>query len=208
MVAAIHITTVTGASRALAALVLVLVAAAFVALVALHLLDRSVDPVSMAVSDYGVGDHAWFYRLAAIWLGLAGVLTAVIVGDAMYPKPSVTILCLLVFAAARGAITIFPTDLEGESQTATGRAHLVLAVTAFAAIAVAAAGFAAETRGDRFWSEYREVIVALGWTLPLVAAAMAVARRFAARWFGLVERLFYLGMFAWFGVVAGAVLGG
>jgi hypothetical protein len=207
MLAALNVTTISQTDRGLAALVLLLVAASAISLIAVHVVDRGVSPLSMAVSDYGAREHAWFYRLAAIWLGLAGLLTAVVLADAIFPKPSLTIFSLLVFAAARWAITIFPTDIEGEEGTSIGRSHLVLAVGAFAAIALAAALFPGEVAGDRFWSSHDTLLSALGWALPVVAVLMAGTRAFVPAVFGLVERVYYLCMFAWLAALAAIVLG-
>jgi hypothetical protein len=198
-----HITTVSGTTQTLALFVLALVAGSFVSLVTVHFLDRGVNPISMAVSDYGAREHAWFYRLAAIWLGFAGLLTAVMLGDAMFPKPTLTILLLLVFATARWAITIFPADIEGEDDTSVGRSHLVLAVVAFGAIAIAAGTFNSVIDADAFWKSH---LTLLGWLGGFVVAAAALAglsrQVFLTEYFGVFERLLYLAMFAWFAAIA------
>lgn len=208
MLAAVkHITWFSSTNQGLMAVSLLLVAGAALSLLVVHLLDRGVNPVSMAISDYGARSHAWFYRLAAIWLGLSGLLTAVVLADGVFPRPTLTIFGLLIFAATRWAITIFPTDIEGEAQTQAGRAHLVLAVAAFVSIAVAAAAFAAETQTDPFWEAHGTLLEALGWLLPVVAVVMGVTRRFLPQVFGLVERAFYLCMFAWLAAVALMIMG-
>lgn len=209
MLAAInHITTISSTDKGLAAATLLLVAAAMISLLAVHVLDRGVNPISMAVSDYGARSHAWFYRLAAVWLGLAGLLTAVMLADSMFPKPTATILFLLLFAAARWAITIFPTDIEGEEQTSIGRSHFALAVLGFAAFAFAAGLFAPAIERDPFWLGSYDLFNVLGWLVPLVAILTALARRFTPQFFGAVERLYYLCMFGWLAAVALVVLGG
>lgn len=204
--AAGHITTISSTDQGLAVAILLLVALAFGALVCLHVIDRGVDPVSMAVSDYGAREHAWFYRVAAIWLGLAGLLAAVLLADAVFPKPSLVIFCLLIFAATRWAITIFPTDIEGEQPTPVGRAHLVLAIAAFATIAVAAGQFAVVARDDPFWSPHSGLLGLLGWALPVVAVLMGLSRRFFAQAFGAIERAYYLLIFGWLAAIALIVL--
>lgn len=209
MIAAVkHVTYFSSTDQGLAVCVLLLVAGAFVSLVAAHFVDRGVDPISMAISDYGAREHPWFYRLAAVWLGLAGLLTAVLIGDAMFPKPTLTILCLLVFAATRWAITIFPTDIEGEEETQTGRAHLMLAIAAFASIASAAVTFAFEMRHDPFWEAQGDLLGVLAFVLPITAIVMGASRRFKPGVFGLIERVYYLCMFAWFAAIALIALGG
>jgi hypothetical protein len=197
-----HITTVTGTTQTLAMFILVLVAASLISLISVHFIDRGVNPMRDAISDYGAREHPWFYRLAAIWLGFAGLLTAVMLSDAMFPKPTGTILSLLVFAAARWAITIFPTDLEGEDETSVGKSHLVLAVVAFTFVALAAGLFAISIGPDEFWSSSTSLLNALALLLGLAAVATGVARATAWPYFGLVERVLYLLIFGWFSAVA------
>lgn len=201
-----HVTTVTDSTQTIATFVLVLVAASLISLISVHLLDRGVNPISEAVSDYGARDHAWFYRLAAIWLGFAGLLTGVMLADAMFPKPTVTILFLLVFAATRWAITIFPTDLEGEEETSVGRSHVVLAVAAFTSIAAAAVTFSSVNGDDPLWSAHSGLLWALAAFLTVSAIATGIARAAESRFFGLIERLLYVAMFAWLSAVALIVL--
>jgi hypothetical protein len=203
-----HITTVSDMTTGFAVLVLLLVAASAVSLVCAHLVDRGVDPLRDAVSDFGAREHPWFYRLAAIWLGLAGILTAVALADAMFPKPTLTILALLVFATARWAITVFPVDLEGEEETSVGRSHTALAAIAFAAIAVAAVAFVPAARPDAFWSGHTGLLTGLAVFVSAAAIAAGIARAVDNRYFGLIERVLYLAMFAWLAAVAGLLLSG
>ncbi|MFT4050406.1 MAG: DUF998 domain-containing protein [Solirubrobacterales bacterium] len=201
-----HITTISGTTQGFAVVILLLVAGTLVSLVSAHFIDRGVDPIRDAVSDFGAREHPWPYRIAAIWLGLAGLLTAVMLANAMFPKPTLTILALLVFAATRWAITIFPTDLEDEDETPVGHSHTVLAVIAFASICVASGAFLFETADDPFWHGKR---IALGLTalaILITAILSAGERARHGAYFGLVERLLYLSMFGWFSVVALSVL--
>jgi hypothetical protein len=203
-----HITTVSGTTQTLALFVLALVIGSFISLLVVHFLDTEVNPITDPVSDYGARGHAWFYRIAAIWLGFAGLLTAVMVGDAMFPKPTLTILSLLVFAAARWAITIFPTDLEGEEETSAGRSHLVLAIAAFASIAIAATAFAISTNNDPFWHAQHSILVLLAGFVTLIAVSTGIVRALGYGPFGMIERLLYLAMFSWFSAVALMLLTG
>ncbi|MBJ7354264.1 MAG: DUF998 domain-containing protein [Thermoleophilaceae bacterium] len=201
-----HITTVTGTTQTIATFVLLLVAGSIISLVSVHLLDRDVKPTRDAVSDYGAREHAWFYRLTAIWLGFAGLLTAVVMADAIFPKPTLTILALLLFAATRWAITIFPTDLEGEEETPVGHSHTVLAVIAFASIAIAAVTFSFAIADDPFWDASSGLLWALAAFVSIAAAATGIARAASNGYFGLIERLLYVAMYAWISAVALIVL--
>jgi hypothetical protein len=204
-----HITSVSSTTEMLATFILVLVAGSSISLISVHLLDRGVNPVRDAVSDYGAREYAWFYRLTAIWMGVAGVLTAVMLGDAMFPKPTLTIMLLLIFAATRTAITIFPTDLEEDEGTSVGRSHTALAAIAFAAIAVAAGSFTLLIADDPFWSDYLSLLRGIGIAVIVTAIATGLTRRVVLTgYFGLVERIFYLAMFTWFSAVALILLNG
>lgn len=204
-----HITSVSSTTEMLATFILVLVAGSLISLISVHLLDRGVNPVRDAVSDYGAREYAWFYRLTAIWMGVAGVLMAVMLGDAMFPKPTLTIMLLLIFAATRTAITVFPTDLEEDEGTSVGRSHTVLAAIAFAAIAVAAGNFTLAIEDDPFWNDSFELVRALGMFVFATAVATGLTRKIIlTQYFGLVERIFYLAMFTWFSAVALILLNG
>lgn len=204
-----HITSVSSTTEMLATFILVLVAGSLISLISVHLLDRGVNPVRDAVSDYGAREYAWFYRLTAIWMGVAGVLTAVMLGDAMFPKPTLTIMLLLIFAATRTAITIFPTDLEEDEGTSVGRSHTVLAAIAFAAIAVAAGNFTLAIEDDPFWNDSFGLVRALGMFVFATAVATGLTRKvILTQYFGLVERIFYLAMLSWFSAIALILLKG
>lgn len=204
-----HITSVSSTTETLATFILVLVAGSLVSLISVHLLDRGVNPISDAVSDYGAREYAWFYRLTAIWMGVAGVLMAVMLGDAMFPKPTLTIMLLLVFAATRTAITIFPTDLEDDEDTSVGRSHTALAAIAFASIAIAAGSFTLEIADDPFWSDSLPLLRALGIAVIVTAIATGLTRKAVlTAYFGLVERIFYMSMFSWFSAVSLVLLNG
>jgi hypothetical protein len=204
-----HITTVTGTTQTFALFVLALVLGSLISLISVHLLDREVNPISDAVSDFGARSHAWFYRIAAIWLGFAGLLTAAMFADALFPKPTLVILLLLVFAAVRLAITIFPTDLPGAEETSVGRSHRALAGIAFGTIAAAALFFPASVHGDPFWDPHRTLLNGLALFVLFSAVATAVTHSLTLKnLFGLCERVLYLAMYGWLSAVALILLSG
>jgi hypothetical protein len=102
---------------------------------------------------------------------------------------------LLVFAAARLAIAFYPTDLiDTERWSATGRIHLLLAAVAFGAICWCACTYPPR------WLGYVATVGAVGTFLALrrVTALRPVL--------GLLERVFYAAIIAWFFVVAARLL--
>jgi hypothetical protein len=96
---------------------------------------------------------------------------------------------LLAFAAARLAISFFPTDVLGSGQrTTTGVVHLLLAATAFIAICWCASALPREDGGEPI--------------LGRIAASGAVAMFVLRPVLGLLERVFYAAILAWFFLVA------
>ncbi|MGH2907441.1 MAG: DUF998 domain-containing protein [Solirubrobacterales bacterium] len=198
-----HITTTSDTTSILCFFAVLAAVLSALSLVIVHFLPTGVNPVSEAVSDYGVGKYKNFYRLAAFWLGAAGLLVAIALARAIFPKPTLTILALLVFAAVRWSITIFPTDLPGEDETSVGKAHETLAAIAFSSIAVAAGFFWPAVSDDPFWNPHRGLLTALAAAVIVAVIATGLTRRVVLKqYFGLVERLLYVTMFAWLIAVA------
>lgn len=193
-----HITSSSSTTKSLAVVIIGLAAATLVLLLTLMILPTGINPIREAVSDHGVGEYRNFYRLAAFWLGLAGLLMAVMLGNAIFPKPSIAIILMLLFAGTRWAITIFPTDLPGEEETSVGRSHTILAVLAFASFAVAAGTFYFSVHEDPFWHSHHALVAILGWAVVVTAIATGLTRRLVlTNIFGLIERLLYVAMCAW-----------
>jgi hypothetical protein len=158
-------------------------------LVAAHLRPTGYDPVRDPVSDYGVGRYTGLYAGATASIGFAGLLLAAALWreDARWH----VIALLVVFALARFALPVFPTDLEGERPSRTGEIHLLLAALAFAGVCWAMSAHDAAP-----W---------LGWiaTVGAVGTLVSLKRLHALRpWTGLIERVFYAAMLAWFLLVS------
>jgi hypothetical protein len=204
-----HITTTSTSTDTLSGFAILAAALAAVALIVVHFLPTGVNPISEAVSDYGAGKYKNFYRVAAFWLGASGLLLAISLGEAIFPKPTLVIVMLLIFAATRATITIFPTDLPDEEESSVGRAHLVLAAAAFGSIAIAAGTFHTTVQDEPFWHAHDTLIAGLGYAVVVLAIATALTRRLVLKnYFGLVERLLYVAMIAWIVTVAGILLAG
>ncbi len=188
---------------------LVALAGAVGCLLHLHRRAPEVSPVHDAVSDYGAGPHAGWYRaqvtlvaLAAItiWVGLR---SAELDGDGS--------VWLLVFAVSRVLIARFPVDLPGAQRTRTGRIHNLLAATAFTSIAIASSTLSGWLTDTPAWAFNASWYRWSGLGVAVIAVALAViwlvpALRGAA--FGLVERCWYVATILWLAITAvGLIIG-
>jgi len=158
-------------------------------LVLLHFLPTGYDPIRNPVSDYGVGRYRIWHRIAVVSLAAAGFATAIASFGTIRPEPGLVIGFLSVFAIARILIPLFPTDLEGQPHTKTGRVHWVLAITAFASLATAAGFFKGTVLDD-----------VVGWVVVGAAVFMILVLCVPRlrRILGFSERLFYFSMISWF----------
>jgi hypothetical protein len=163
-----------------------------VSIALLHVLPTGYIPIRNAVSDYGVGRYRRWYHTALVALAVAAFAMAIASAGSIRPEPVSVVGFLVAFGVVRILISLFPTDIEGQSRTRTGRIHMVLAIVAFASVA-SAAGFFVGTVIDNV----------LGW----VVVVMAISSLVGLVWsrlkpiFGLLERLFYFSMIGWFLVI-------
>jgi hypothetical protein len=161
----------------------------------LHVAPTGYSPLRNAVSEYGVGRYAWGYRAQVTFAALSAICLAV----ALPGHPSKEVVLLCVFAGARIAIAAFPTDLlDGGRWTTTGMIHLRLAAIAFGSICWCASALPRHAGG-------RPV---LGWIASLGALGTFAGLRLQAvrPVLGLLERLFYAAVIAWFFLVAARLL--
>jgi uncharacterized membrane protein len=155
----------------------------------LHALPTGYNPIRNAVSDYGIGKHRVWHRVAVLSLAVCGFALAIASTGAIKPESDIVIGFLVVFAIARVIIPFFPTDLEGQTLTTRGRIHWGLAIIAFASLAFAA-GFYEGTILDDI----------IGWVVVATASLMIVTLALPRlrKILGLFERMFYFSMICWF----------
>jgi Protein of unknown function (DUF998) len=175
-------------------------------LVALHVLPTGYSPIRDAVSDYAIGRHRGLFWLFVVAGAASGFALAIALARSAPTKPTLTIAMLLLSGAARLLIPLFPTDQGGgRFQTRKGTIHMLLAVSIFASIAVAASNLGASLGHEPAWHAVKGLVD--GW-LPWVITATAVATGVAIigprlkRFFGLIERSYYASSIAWFLVVS------
>jgi hypothetical protein len=188
----------------LAALSAATVAAGTVSLVWVSFLPTGHRAMVDAVSDYGASTYRLFYRATVISLGLGALLLLIAVAHGT-DAPKGGLIWLGVYGATRIAIAFFPTDLEGQTATATGRVHLLLAAAAFTAIAFAATDLTSGLRHDPGWNDVSGLLDALRWAVVVTAVGTGVTRvvpYLRRTVFGLVERLLYAATIAFLLTVA------
>jgi len=118
---------------------LLAVAVVIASLTWLHLQSTGLSPVRNAVSQYGITPFGAGYRVATIAFALAGLALAIGIDRAISGQGRTPVITLLVvFAAARGAISWFPVNAPGAPRTSTGSVHGLLALAAFGSLAYAA----------------------------------------------------------------------
>jgi hypothetical protein len=187
----------------LAALAAAAVAAGTVALVWVNFLPSGHRPMVDAVSDYGASPYRAFYRATVISLGIGALLLLAALAHGT-DVSSGGLIWLGAYGATRIAIAFFPTDLEGETVTATGRVHLLLAAVAFTAIAFAATDLVPALHSEPGWGA-DHLLDGLRWAVVITAVGTGVTRvviplRHSV--FGLVERLLYVATIAFLLTVA------
>lgn|SRR5487761_2736649 len=187
---------------------LVAAGGALSALVSLHVLPSGLSPLRDAVSQYGISRLHLGYRIATIMLGLAGIFTSIGVADGLAGSTSAVVAPLVIFGLARLVISWYPMDEPGAPPTSIGRAHGLIAIVTFISATIAAIrlGFDLSSSGE--WHGALRWIQASGGVMFAALIGMAFGRRAPeiARYFGLLERLFYLAMVSFFGTAGAALI--
>jgi hypothetical protein len=178
------------------------------ALVAAHLRTTGLSPLRDPVSAYGISDASALYRLQTIGTAVAAAALAIALAVSDLAAAAPAIIALSVLVVARAVISWVPMDAEGSPRTTTGRAHNLLAFGAFAAASVGGfmVGIAFASSPDL--TVFGTISSGLGWVMTIASAlTIAAAAITAVRpVFGLAERLIYVGMLAWLGITAVALL--
>jgi hypothetical protein len=176
------------------------------ALLLLHLVPTGYNPIRDAVSDYAIGRYRALFWVFTTAGAVSGAALAIALARSNPPKPTLTIAMLLLSGAARMLIPLFPTDQAGSRfQTLKGTIHMVLAVTIFGSIAVAASNLGGTLGHESAWHAVKGL--ADGWlewviTGAAIATGLAIKGPRLQRIFGLIERLYYLSSITWFFVIS------
>ena len=176
-----------------------------VVLIVLHRLPTGYNPVRDALSDYGVGQYRAVFWAQVVAGAVARLALAIALTRSHPSTPALVVVMLLVAAAAFFLMPWFATDQGGgRFQTRTGTIHMVLAISAFTAVTVAASSLAGAVRHAPAWHGVANLLVILSWglTATAIAVGLAVLIPRLRPVFGLIERLFSITSIVWFLVVA------
>lgn len=179
---------------------LLCVVAAAGILVALHFLPTGLNPIRYAVSDYGWTRYSLGYRSMVVLLGVGALLIAYALSQT---TDATSLHWLVLYGVVRILIVGFMTDREPaglRSLSRTGLIHILLAGTAFVAIALAASNIE--------WTGKPEILDPLGRLVSLTAIATGialVAPRIRQAALGIVERSQYATAIAWLIVTAASI---
>ncbi|MDA8068609.1 MAG: DUF998 domain-containing protein, partial [Actinomycetota bacterium] len=178
------------------------------ALVRLHLAPTGLSALRDPVSQYGISAFRGGYRAATLAFAVAGVALALALSRALVHREAAIVALLVVFAAARAVISWLPMDKPGVQRTATGTAHGLLAIAAFGSITAASLKLGRALAEQARWHALAGVSTTLGWLMLCLLGAMVARRPLPAlgRWFGAVERAFYITAIAWCAIFAVAAV--
>jgi hypothetical protein len=165
----------------------------------LHFLPTSYNPVTQAVSDYGVGQYAVLMDSAFFAIGIGTIALAFSLSrfDMLGRLGKVGVLSLSIAGVCFFAVGFFPTDLEGAPLTTIGSIHTFLSAVVFLANIIAALSLSRSFRlSDLLRPFYvSSMILAIIEIVILVAAKAFFDPSSGIR--GVVERIFILAFFAW-----------
>lgn len=152
-----------------------------------------------AVSDYGVGPAARYFRIYGHVGTLAAALLATQFALSKSPEiPRVAVVSMFLLFAFRIGVFVVPTDKPDAPASTAGRVHLLFAIASFAATytAIANASPALATAAPAWLS----AIMSGGRFTAMVSLAGVVATMLPPlkKVFGLMERVFLLSSMLWF----------
>lgn len=185
-------------SRILATAALTTAVLDLVVLVAFHLVQPEVDPVTSATSEYANGTAGVLSQVATLAVGIGALALAAALPTVSRVGLAGRVL-LGVFGAAKLVQAFFPIDAVGVETTTAGLIHNLTGNLAFFVLPVAALLLLGTLRGTG-----RRAPVVLTWVLPV--ATIAVLAGDAAGVFGLAQRLYLVVAALWVAAAAAALL--
>ncbi|WP_420114801.1 DUF998 domain-containing protein [Pseudactinotalea sp.] len=182
-------------SRILATVALTTAVLDMVVLVAFHLLQPAVDPITSATSEYVSGTAGVLSQVATCAVGIGALALAAALRTVSRTGFAGRVL-LGVFGAAKFVQAFFPIDAPGTETTTAGLVHNLTGNIAFFVLPIAALLLLGTLR--------RRAPVVLTWLL--LATTVAVLGADAVGAFGLAQRAYLVTAALWVIAAAAAVV--
>ena len=197
-------------ARHLGVMTLVSVAYFALALIALHLLTLSVDPISQTTSVYAVGPYGVVMSLAFLAMSVATVSLIAGLRRALPPsaRSGVGLVLLGVWAVGVIVAMLFPIDVEGAQATLSGVIHRVNGPIAFLAFGIGALLVSRRFGRDESWDRIHDTALILSVAALAAFIAMLVSIAAEAPQTGLFQRIGLAAAIAWYGLLGSKLLGG
>jgi hypothetical protein len=171
----------------------------------LHFQKTKYNPIRHAVSDYGVGPTKPMF-LAYILCSNLGALALSFVllrSSNLIPIPTWIPILMIFLVALRIFMSVFPTDLEGQRLTTTGKLHYGFAILSFTFSYIILSNGCSYLKVLSDWRDLSQFfsIIKIIASVSLGAVVLTMVRPFRFV-FGLCERVFLLSVGIWFLVVS------
>jgi hypothetical protein len=136
-------------------------------------------------------------------MGIAAIAAAIGINKVDIQGCTFVVVLLALCGAARLAISWFPMDDPAAELTETGRRHGLLAIVAFGGASVGALRLGSILSSAHIWANSATAITVLGIVMIGSVIGMGAVRRSVSgrQYFGLVERVFYVGAISFFSIV-------
>lgn len=186
--------------RTLGRMTIATVAYYVVALVAMHLLRRDLDPLTVPMSAYAIGAYGSLMTTTFFVLG-AGLFAAGLGLLQAFPRAGIAkVAFAFMVIASIGVIVagIFPADWPPPFVSTSAKVHQMAAMIAFPAMTLAPVLFSLKFRSDPRWQDLAAIALAL--SVGIIACELfllATASREFMGVGGLVQRLFIAFLLAW-----------
>lgn len=174
-------------------------------LVAMHAIRADLDPVDRTISEYALGAWGALMGLAWVVCGVAVLALALGLHRSLEPGRHARLaVWSMVFAGLAGFVVsgLFTTDVPGTTGTFVGGVHSTVGSIGLLAVPVGAFLLAGVFARDSTWTRLARPARWFAWGMAAtLAARIAIAAASPAAYAGLGQRLLWLWMLAWLGVL-------
>ena len=177
-----------GAPRVLAVLAIVGVADYLLIVAALHFLRPDVNPVTEAISNYGVGTYSSLLTAAVLGSAVAALALTLGLYLGMVPpaRSYVGLFFLGLYGVSRLLESLFPIDVGAEA-TLSGTIHNILGQLAFFGFSLAVILLSLSMGKDERWRSFRRPALVVSYAVVLTDVLTIVGSNIGL--FGVTQRL-------------------